>query len=41
MAVESILHAPLLRARELGLDVPMMSALYALVDAADGRREGH
>jgi 2-dehydropantoate 2-reductase len=41
MEVESILHAPLLRARELGLDVPMMSALYALVDAADGRREGH
>lgn len=38
MEVDAILGAPLRRAEALGIDVPVMSALYALVDAADSRR---
>lgn len=37
LEVDTILGVPLRRASELGLDVPMMAALYALVDSADRR----
>jgi 2-dehydropantoate 2-reductase len=40
LEVEAILGAPVRRARELGVAVPTMEALYALVRTADLRRRG-
>lgn len=40
LEVEAILGEPVRRARELGLAVPTMEALYALVRTADRRRRG-
>jgi 2-dehydropantoate 2-reductase len=40
LEVETILGAPVRRAAELGIDVPAMDALYALVNVADRRRRG-
>ena len=40
LEVEAILGEPMRRAQALGLDVPAMSALYALVHAADRRNRG-
>lgn len=38
LEVDAILGAPVRRAAELGLDVPVMTTLHALVDSADRRR---